>query len=65
MLRDVEELRLGFDTEAMISRPVLGVLHTVLAESDTSVAVFRPREGTFNTVSELSGDRYLGPVVRP
>jgi hypothetical protein len=50
--RDVEELALAFNTEATISRPRLGVLHSVLAESDTSVAVFRPREGTFTAASE-------------
>lgn len=45
--KDVEDLRITFESEATISRSVLGVLHSHNAVSDTSAAVFRPREGKF------------------
>jgi hypothetical protein len=50
--REVEELRVRFDTEATITRTVLGVFSSHSAASDMSVAVFRPREGTFTAASE-------------
>jgi hypothetical protein len=50
--RDVEDLQVTFDTEATISRTVLGVLNSHSVASDMSVAMFRPREGTFTAASE-------------